>query len=122
MACIDKQSQCITREIFVELETDGHPPQLRRDGYDAFPCQVCGIRNGRGNVLGLERGILVKNALRRFTGSEIVENHGNRNARTPKTYRAVHDLRIGGYVGFPIQYRFSSNSIANIAPDLPSCE
>jgi len=54
LACFEKQCQRVTREVFVKLEACGHPLRLGRDGYDTFPCKVCGVRNGRRNVFRLE--------------------------------------------------------------------
>jgi len=59
-------------------------PPPYRNRYDALPCEVRGVGNGRGDMLGLERRILVKNTLRRFAVRQIVENHRNGDTRTPE--------------------------------------
>ena len=94
MACPDKEGPSITRKVFVQLETRGHPLRLDGDRNYAFASQVRGIGKGRGNVLRFERWILIDYSLRRFAGGEIVENDGDGDPRAFEAHGAVHDSRV----------------------------
>lgn len=97
-----KQHLSIAREVLVEFESDEHPTRLSGDGNDTLSRQVRCIADGCGNMLRPKRGVLIKNTLKRFACSEIVQHHRYRYARASKAHSPMHNLRVSRNVGFPV--------------------
>jgi hypothetical protein len=118
---ISQQRTCIPRKVFIQLEASGHPLQLCGNRHYAFASEIGSVGNGCRNVLRLERGVLVENALWSLASGKIVEHNRNRYPGSPEALSAVHDLGIGGDIGFPVHGSLLSLSVRNIAPCRSHC-
>lgn len=102
VASVTQQRDRLARDVFVQLEAQRHAGRLGGNWNDALARQVRSVREGRRDVRGNQRRIVGQDPLRRLSGREIVENDRHRYAGAAKAHSPVHDLRIGGDVGFPV--------------------
>jgi hypothetical protein len=80
----------IQMNVFVRLELHS---SCHRQGHGALSGQLGGVNEGGVDVLRL-KVVSSSDGFRRFIGSEIVEHHGDQDARTSDTRLPVTDLGI----------------------------
>lgn len=100
--CVPEQGLSVPRKVLVQLEPDSHLPRLGRDGNDPLPGQIGSVAKRGRDVLRLEGRILFENVFACLARREIVENNRYRDPRASETHGAMHDLRIGSDVQFPV--------------------
>lgn len=119
----ERQYLRIARKVLVKLETCGHLLRLcSRDRDHTFASEICGIGNGRRNVLRFEGRVLIQYALRRLAVGKIVQNDRYRDPRTFEAHGAVHDLWISSYVGLPVHLDLqpSAREYSTASPGVPN--
>ena len=108
------QVQGLQGNVLIELAP--HWP-LRRQGDDAFLGEVCRIREGGLDRIGGQRGIAVKDLLRREACGEVGQDHGNRNPCSAHACLAVTHGGIHGDMVLPAHFRLRfPGTVTKIVP------